>query len=330
MFPLRTEIENKKGSFVIGQHTKLLTVGSCFAEVIGNELLANKMAISVNPFGTVFNPLSMFRLLRLAIGIEKLDETLVTESQGVWHHYDFHSSIWGKNRQDLLEDCKAKIEEVAAYIETADILILTFGTAYGYFLKHNDFRLVSNCHKTPANQFTKALLGVERIMDDFEVLNSYFKSKSMKVILTVSPVRHTRDTLTGNAASKAVLKLVCHYLSEHFENVDYFPASEIMIDDLRDYRFYKPDLIHPNEVAESYIFEQFAKCYFSDDFHNFMDEWQPLKAALNHRPMFEGTTSHQKFLQHLLQKLNVIGSRANVKQEILKVEAELEKLKTDF
>ena len=321
----RTEIESINSDFKIGIDSQILTVGSCFSEVIGGKFIENKQQTLSNPFGTVFNPLSISRLLRFALGLESIDEALVIENQGVWLHYDFHSSIWGKSKTELLENCSRKISEVKDWLQKTDVLMLTFGTAYCYFLKDYDLRLVSNCHKMPASHFTKALLDVPRIIDDFETLYDSLLELNQKlyIILTVSPVRHTRDTLEGNQVSKSVLRLSTYYLTEHFKNVSYFPAFEIMLDDLRDYRFYKPDLIHPNEQAENYIYEKFASAYFDKELTGFLKIWQSIRMGLNHKPQYIGTVSHQRFLEELLGKLLKLNLKIDLSAEILKIKSEL-------
>ena len=321
----RTEIEVVNTDFKIGHHSQILTIGSCFSEVMGNRLIENKQRVLSNPFGTVFNPLSISRLLKFSLDLETINHDFITENQGVWLHYDFHSSVWGKSKTELLMNCEKKILEVRKWLQKTDVLMLTFGTAYAYFLNNHDLRLVSNCHKKPLSHFTKALLDVPRIIDDFEILyDSLIElNPELHIILTVSPVRHTRDTLEGNHISKSVLRLATHYLVEHFKNVNYFPALEIMLDDLRDYRFYKSDLIHPNEQAEAYIYEKFAITYFDKELNSLLKLWQPLRFALNHRPHYEGTVGHRLFLQDLLKKLIKLDPQINLQAEILEVKNKL-------
>ncbi len=325
MFPLRTEITSKSTELKIGLSSQVLTIGSCFSEVIGNKLIENKLKTLSNPFGTVFNPLSISRLLRLVLGSEILDKKLITENQGVWHHYDFHSSVWGKTKDELIANCKQKIEEVRLWLQQTDVLILTYGTAFAYFLKEQDLRLVSNCHKTPSSHFTKTLLDVPHIIDDFEATYHQLKAfnPNLNIVLTVSPVRHTKDTLELNQVSKSILKLAVYYLTERFKNLVYFPSYEIMLDDLRDYRFYKPDLIHPNELAEAYIYEKFEALFFEKELIDFIKNWKPVSMALRHRSQYEGTASHYKFLEDLLQKLLKLNSKVYLEDEILDVKNKL-------
>ena len=276
-----------------------------------------------NPFGTVFNPLSIFKLLRQSLDNQLPDADLFVQNQDIWQHYDFHSSLWSNNRNSPI--WQTALQNTGDFLKNADYLILTFGTAYGYFLKDQNLKLVANCHKTPAAQFTKALLDVPRIMDDFEATYDLLKIKNpnLQIILTVSPVRHTRDTLPLNQVSKSVLRLACHYLQEHFADVPYFPSYELLLDDLRDYRFYKPDLIHPNEVAETYIFEKFAESFFDDDLKTFVAEWAKIRQSLSHRLQQTGTENHRLFLENLLQKLKNFSENTDVTAEIEEVKIQL-------
>ena len=326
----RTELLLPTSDLKMGRSSRVLTLGSCFADVLGQQLKNNKLTVLSNPFGTIFNPLSIFKLLRQSLENQTPDANLFVQNQDVWRHYDFHSSLWSNDRNSPM--WQIALQNTGDFFKKANYLILTFGTAYGYFLKQEDPQLVANCHKTPATQFTKALLSVSRIMDDFEATYNLLKAQNpnLQVIVTVSPVRHTRDTLPLNRVSKSVLRLASHYLQEHFADVSYFPSYELLLDDLRDYRFYKPDLIHPNEVAETYIFEKFAESHFSDDLKNFVAEWAKIRQALAHRPQQAGTANHRLFLENLLQKLEKISTSEDaraigVMTEIEQVKAELAK-----
>ena len=319
----RTELLLPVSEPKISLSSRVLTLGSCFADVLGQQLKNNKLAVLSNPFGTVFNPLSIFKLLRQSLDNQLPDADLFVQNQDIWQHYDFHSSLWSNDRNSSI--WQTALQNTGDFLKNTDYLILTFGTAYGYFLKDQNLKLVANCHKTPAAQFTKALLNVPQMMDDFEDTYHLIKAQNpnLRVILTVSPVRHTRDTLPLNQVSKSVLRLACHYLQEHFADVPYFPSYELLLDDLRDYRFYKPDLIHPNEVAETYIFEKFAESFFDDDLKTFVAEWAKIRQSLWHRLQQTGTENHRLFLENLLKKLEKFGETTDVTAETRQVKAEL-------
>jgi hypothetical protein len=176
--------------------------------------------------------------------------------------------------------------------------------------------LVANCHKVPAKHFTKRLLSVEEIVESFEQL-----PQNIKIVLTVSPVRHTKDTLPLNAVSKAVLRLACHQLAQKHPHVYYFPSYEIVTDELRDYRFYEADMLHPSAVAVDYIWRQFVTHCFAPDAQTFIDKWAKIQKALQHRPLQPNTEARRHFLQDLLRKLEGLRLEANVETEIESVKA---------
>ncbi|MFN4146848.1 MAG: GSCFA domain-containing protein [Runella sp.] len=318
MNTFRTELALTESPDKIGLRSSVLTLGSCFAEVVGRQLQAHKISTLVNPFGTIFNPISLVELLENTIEERPFLPEHFLQHQEVWFHYDAHSSLWGHSHEALQQTLETLQQEVRIFLQKTEFLLLTLGTAWVYRHKSTD-KLVANCHKTPSSYFDKQLLEVSEITAAFTRLGSLLEryKPSLKILLTVSPVRHTRDTLPLNAVSKATLRLACHQLTQISENVFYFPAYEILLDDLRDYRFYKSDLIHPSELAEQYIFEQFGAVYFDNDLKKFVKEWQKIQQALSHRPLQPNTTAHKHFLEALLKKLHALAQRGiNVQQEI--------------
>ena len=314
---LRTEFQIPPSVHKIGLSSSVFTIGSCFAEVVGNQLKNTKLNVESNPYGTLFNPLSIFKILEMSLGMRALDERLFVQNQGLWFHYDFHSSFWGNTKDELQEKSKRSFQP-------ADFLVITFGTAFAYRL-HEPPTYVANCHKMPSNLFEKDLLSVKDICKAFAPLhqNLLKANSNLQIILTVSPVRHTRDGIPQNAVSKSILRAACHYLEADFENVSYFPSYELMMDDLRDYRFYKPDLIHPNEVAEKYIFEKFAETYFDDALKQFKETWQGIQKDLAHKPFNPESAAHQQFLQNLLGKLEHLTKVIDVSEEMATVRQKL-------
>lgn len=315
----RTELTVPESPKKITLQTHVLTLGSCFAEIIGTKLVDNKIPTLANPSGTLFNPLSITKLLHHALDETLPDERLYVEHQGVWFHYDFHSSLWGRTQDELRQRLLAILQEVKQWLLQTDVLIITLGTAFVY--RHlASGQLVANCHKTPNLAFQRELLRSEQIVEAFEGVLAQLPS-SLHVVFTVSPVRHTRDTLPLNAVSKSLLRIACHDLTE--KKYTYFPAYELLLDDLRDYRFYRADLIHPNELAEEYIFEQFSTAFFAPELKKFVFEWQKIRHALAHRPLYPNSPSHRQFLENLLQKLHRIASTVNVDAEIKNVQQQL-------
>lgn len=323
----RTEISLAQSNEKIILQTPILTVGSCFAEVIGQKLVDNKIPTLANPFGTIFNPLSITKLLRQSVTQQLPDENLYVENQGIWFHYDFHSSCWATTKEALTTQLTHQLHQVREWLWGTKWLIITFGTAYVYRQVATEC-IVANCHKMPNKQFSRELLSIEAIVQDFKDFSSSLRSynPSTAIILTVSPVRHTRDTLPLNAVSKSILRVACHELSETLANVHYFPAYELLLDDLRDYRFYKPDLIHPSETAEQYIFQRFSETYFDDSLKQFVGEWQKIKQEMAHRPLQPNSTTHKLFLENLLKKLQKMSKNVGVNDEITFVEQQLQAL----
>jgi hypothetical protein len=319
MTTFRTTFSISESDNKISLNSQILTLGSCFADVVGNQLVNNKLQVSVNPFGTLFNPLSIFKILSPTY--TQADERLYVQNSEAWVHYDFHSQFSSNTSGELQQIINQKLGDIHSHlIPQTSNLILTFGTSFIYKLL-NPQVYVANCHKMPKSLFEKELLSVKDICRGFAVLYRELKeiNPNLRIILTVSPVRHTKDGMAENQVSKSILRAACHYLTTDYEDVEYFPSYEIMMDDLRDYRFYKPDMIHPNEVAEQYIFEKFSETYFDENLKDFIKKWQPIQKALAHRPFDEKSESHQKFLKKLLKDLQEISTLVNVEKEISEI-----------
>jgi len=317
-----TEVNIPPSDWKIDQHSKILTIGSCFADVMGNHLSNYKFPVLNNPLGTVFNPISICKILDSALENRQPNPALYFEdADNIWFHHDFHSSQWATTKQGLEKQLTAKLAEVKEFLRTADVLVITLGTAYAY--RHRAANtLVGNCHKVPADRFVKELLHSDQITIPFEQLMHKLRSfrRDLRIILTVSPVRHTKDTLPLNQVSKATLRLLCHRLSEKFVQAEYFPSYEIMIDELRDYRYYKEDLIHPNSVAEEYIFRTFADSYINPSVFSFMKEWESVRQLMQHRPQHGYTASQYKLLINVRTKLNQLSASADVSDELEEIE----------
>lgn len=321
----RTEIEPIDPGFNINLHDNIMTVGSCFSEIIGNRLSENKLNCLCNPFGTVFNPSSIFKLLRHSLSKQPVYRHLFAENaDGDWSHFDFHSKFSAASRQHLEDELLSIYDTVFQALRSSKVLIITLGTANVYELKSNN-QVVANCHKQPQKLFNRRLLTLKEVQRDFQQFYDLLRmvNSKIKIIFTVSPVRHTRDGLTNNSISKSILRTACHLIEQDNPNVSYFPSYEIMMDDLRDYRFYKSDLIHPNEMAEQYIFERFSETHFSDDLNEFVLEWQQIRSSLNHKPFRKESAAHQTFLTKLLEKLTHYNEKVNMNSEIEAVRSQL-------
>ena len=317
----RTEISLQPPTKQISLKDKILTIGSCFSDNIGNLLHRYKFDTLANPFGVIFNPISSLHLLQHAYMGQKLSDEKIIQNQGMFYHYDLHSEITSAEKDSLKSLIAKKIQETGEFLHQTDVLALTFGTAFVYRLLENK-EVVANCHKMPARYFHKELLTPEQIILAFNELHKKL-SPDTTIILTISPIRHIKDTLPLNSVSKSVLRLACHHLSESHPNVFYFPAFEMMMDDLRDYRFYEADMIHPNNIAIDYIWEHFSKLCINEKGNRFMHKWDKILKAIEHRPFHPYSEEHRHFLMNTLDKLKTINE-ADVSKEITMLEDRLQ------
>ena len=302
--------------FPISHQSKILSIGSCFAQTIGQKMKDAKFNVLVNPFGTIFHPLNLANLLDHALFNDPLDEEGILEMDGLFLHYSTHSEVVGKTAPDLSEDYGKRLKLTKTFLEEGTHLIMTLGTAWIY--EHQDFGRVANCHKQPQKLFKKSLSPIQQMeMGLWSVLDNFSRVyPNLKIILTVSPVRHTKDGIPENQLSKSMLRVLCANLERRMESVSYFPAYEIMMDELRDYRFYKSDRIHPTEEAENYIWEKWKSSVFSSETKSKVDEIQKIQLELSHRPFNPESASHQKFLQNLLAKLERLNAEFDFSREI--------------
>ena len=311
----RTEISLAPSAHKVDHQQHVLAIGSCFAERIGHRLGKAKFSATVNPLGIAYHPLALLRHMEIAAGCATLSAPLVRAA--LWHSFDLHSSFSRLNKAEFDANVAAGIASASEGIDQADWLILTWGSAWGYRRK-DEGEIVANCHKYPADFFQKELATVEEIVAGY---SAFFQQQSpdQRVILTVSPVRHIKDGISQNALSKATLRLACHQLSEAFDQVHYFPAYELLIDDLRDYRFYADDLVHPSLVAEQYIWEGFGKCFFSPDTQKLIRQWTKLQKAFHHRPLQPASDAYRVFLEKLQQDLIGLSGTLNCEGELQEV-----------
>jgi len=311
----RTEIQLTPGTQQINHSQTLLTLGSCFADVMGSRLAANKFHAEVNPFGTVYNPVSIFKLVSQAASKTSFSKEGIVESQGIYQHFDLHSKFGKGTEQELLEEIQQLEERAAKSLSTAKWLIITLGTAVVYERTNG---VVANCHKVPAAEFSKRMLSVKDVIKAYENIRSQLLqlNPDVRIIITVSPVRHIKDTMVVNNQSKSILRVAAAEMAASFSEVSYFPAYEIMMDDLRDYRFYEKDMLHPNETAHDYIWEKFSEVYFSTATRQLNEQWAKLQRNLRHRPFFPESAEHRQFLQKTLADMEQLHPQMDLTQEI--------------
>ena len=302
----------------------ILCMGSCFAQNIGNKLISYKFDALVNPFGTLFNPISIFKLINQAVLKELINDQGLVENQGVFHHYDLHSDLSRLDGDELISNVNVLLAEIGNRLPSTDYVIYTFGTSIVYELKDSG-DIVANCHKVPADQFQRRLLDINEIVHAFKVNYDLIKSinKNAHIILTVSPVRHQKESFEQNNISKSILRVACDQLVNHHKDVAYFPAFEIMMDELRDFRFYAEDMLHPNETATNFIWEKFQEAYFTDDVRQFVRKWEKMRKALAHRPNHPESERHQLFVKKTIDLLQEFKNMVDIDPEKSELEAQL-------
>ena len=288
---------------LISPKSRFLLFGSCFAENIGKNLLDLHFTGEKNPFGILFNPASISCALRRIIDGKIFDEKELIEHNSLWHSMFHHGDFSSHSKKTVLEKINSKIISAKNLLPEIDFLIITFGSAQVYLKNGN---IVANCHKLPENLFERKMLSVSEIFDDYQNLfDKIFDINSdLKIILSVSPVRYLRDGAHRNSINKATLLLAAEQLTQKFENIIYFPAYEILLDQLRDYRFFAEDMLHPSAFAEKIIWQKFSECFFTEETKNRISKIEKLNKMLSHRPMNEKSSEYKLFRQKIeeLQK----------------------------
>ena len=303
-FILSTPVSINPSDDKLNHNQQIISLGSCFAETMGSRLANSKFNVLANPFGVIYHPSAIAHLLDLSLNPSKSIEDGFDQHNEIHFHYDFHSSLSQDSKAKLDLTLEKTLNNTHEALEKADWLILTFGTAFRYYLK-TEKRPVANCHKMPAKLFDKRLsFGGEMLEDLNRILHSIrMQRPNLNVIVTVSPVRHTKDGMEENMMSKSLLRVLCGQLAKENSFVHYFPSYEIMLDELRDYRYYKSDLIHPTELAEDIIWLRFAQCYFSSKTIDLISRLESIKQDLSHRIMQPKSAAATKFLNALENKI---------------------------
>ena len=267
-------------------------------------LLTNKFRCDVNPFGILYNPLSIVEALWQILSHQTYTEEDLFYAGGSWHSWMHHSAFSAPAAASCLSSINTRLSQASAGFPRLDWLVITWGTAFAYWLKERTM-VVGNCHKQPDSLFTRQLLTVEEIVTEWEcVLVELRKiNPSLKILFTVSPIRHIKDGMHGNQISKSTLLLAADELCRRWSDCYYFPSYEIMMDELRDYRFYADDMLHPSPVAISYLWECFTDCYFSKETDRIMKEWEDIRKALAHKPFNAQSETYRKFLTQIVLKI---------------------------
>jgi hypothetical protein len=306
---------------LMAQDASVLTAGSCFADNLGQKLKAYKWPCLVNPFGTQFHPLAIFDLLARALRQDSLPPDLFLESDGAAYHYYLPRTHFADSFAALEKSFAGLSANVRASMsKPKTLLILTFGSAWIY---EKNQQWVSNCHQQPQKIFQKRLLQLDEMMDAAAAFLAIVPSQT-SILLSLSPVRHLRDGLVENSLSKSLLLVFIHRLLERWpRRFHYFPAYELMMDDLRDYRFYGDDMLHPNETALNYIWDLFTQSILDTDAEKFVHRFTPLLQALQHSSLRPNSGSQKAFQRKVLRDLEAF-SGIDLSEEIAKLSKELE------
>lgn len=307
---LSTEINIEKRNFPINHKANIFAIGSCFAANISEYFSANRFNILGNPFGVLYNPISIYNSLKFAVDKKVFGESDLIFHQSKWHSFYHHSDFSHHEKEAILKNINVGIIKTHQFLKTADVVIITFGTSYIFEYLANK-TIVSNCHKIPQKEFKHYRLNLEEtiktIFNIIELIEKY--NSKTKFILTVSPVRHWKNGAHNNQLSKANLLLAIDEVIKDKTNCSYFPSYEIVMDELRDYRFYDSDLVHPNKIATDYIWGKFSSSICSDECIQTMKEISKIVAARNHRVRNIGSDENQKFLKSMMTKIELLEKK---------------------
>ena len=285
----------------INHSQQLFLAGSCFTEQIGNKLAAHKFRIIDNPNGILFNPVSIARSVTSYIENKRYTEADLFYHNELWGSWEHHTRFSSVSAADCLQKINQSQEAAHSFLQKADWLLLTLGSAFVYELDNK--QVVANCHKVPVDKFKKRLLSVEEVVTTLDTLVYRLKqfNPALQVIFTISPVRHLRDGFVENNRSKATLINAVHHVTDKFEKLFYFPAYELIIDDLRDYRFYAEDMVHPNYAATNYVWEKFVGACVDESSRELMSEIYKINAAMSHKAFNPDSEAHKAFKNKYLQ-----------------------------
>jgi hypothetical protein len=303
-----TSIPIAKNDHPIDYNSKVVSLGSCFAVNIGQKLDYFKFRNTTNPFGILFHPLALEKFITYALQQKQFTDADIFQQNDLWHCFDAHSDLSHPDKNVLLNNLNEACSLVNTQLKQATHLIITLGTAWVY-RNNTSGNLVANCHKVPQKEFTKELLSPEIIRQSLENIISMVTetNPNINIIFTVSPVRHIKDGFTQNQWSKANLISALHQtINNKQEAINYFPSYEIMMDELRDYRFYSEDMIHPSAVAIDYIWKRFTEAYITPQAQETMKLADNIQKGLSHRPFNPDTEQHQQFLVKLNDKIAIL------------------------
>ena len=308
--PFTTEVFIPESSSKIDYSKGVMFLGSCFSNNVGQKLSGLKFPVDINPFGVLYNPVSIANSLKFLLDKQKFFEYDLFQDQGLWNSFNHHSSFSDPDLEKVLDKINGRIESSHQFLKNAEFLVITFGTAWAFQLE-NSKQIVSNCHKVPASFFTRVRLSSHEIVEAYRLLieELWALNPKLKIIFTVSPIRHWKDGAIENQVSKATLILSIDKLCRIFKDrqCSYFPAYEIVMDELRDYRYYAADMLHLSEVAIDYIFEKFQSAFISQESLLFAKSIEKIHKAMEHRPFNSDSQEYVKFLETNIQEINKLA-----------------------
>ncbi len=303
----RTVFDIEPSQNKINHTTKILSLGSCFSENIGEKLLYYKLPVIINPFGILYNPESVANSIDILLENKQFSDADLFEYNSVWNSFYHHSRFSDIDKQHCLQKINISINNAANHLKKTRFLLITLGTSWVYKYKKNG-QIVSNCHKIPAKEFLRFKLSTEHIVKRFS--NTFDtllqQNTDINIVFTVSPVRHLKDGAHENQLSKATLLLAIDELTKKYSKINYFPSYELIMDDLRDYRFYTDDMIHPSQQAVEYIWNKFKNVFINKQTNNFFKQIEDINRALQHRSFQPKSEAHRKFLKKTLEKINTL------------------------
>lgn len=305
---LQTNIPLQPEKNQINYDSKILLLGSCFVENVGKKLNYYKFQSLQNPFGIIFHPKAIEKLILKAVKKEQFTEKDIFFFNERWHCFDVHSDLSNVSKEGILEELNKVVALTTKQLNESTHIIITLGTAWVYrFIETSS--LVANCHKVPQNQFSKEILSVNEIVSSLQNMISEIRkiNNEVSIIFTVSPVRHLKDGFIENQQSKAHLIAAIHqFVASSAVERYYFPSYELMMDELRDYRFYAEDMIHPSQTAINYIWEKFKQVWVKETVFSTMDEVETIQKRLSHKAFNPNSEQHQKFLETLSKKISYL------------------------
>lgn len=304
---LQTKIPIQEQSPKINYNSSLVLLGSCFVENIGKKFDYFKLKNTLNSFGITFHPLVLERLIKNSLKDKSYSEDDVFQLNERWHCYDAHSVLSDASQSKLINNLNLASKTLKRSLTNASHIVVTLGTAWGYVQQHST-EVVNNCHKVPQKNFKKTLASVEELVVSLKSISATIKTinPETKLILTVSPVRHIKDGFVENTQSKAHLISAVHKTISTTNNTTYFPSYEIMMDELRDYRFYSEDMLHPSQIAVNYIWGQFIAAWFSQEGKDTLNRVNDIQRGLAHRPFNPSSDAHQKFIKNLQENIEAL------------------------